>query len=132
GRVIMGDRVSRGPAGGHFDNDGRVDVVINDLDGSPQLLRNESDGAGDWLSVKLRGKGLNTGAIGAVVTAGPGGAARKRWVQSGSSYMSQEDKRLHFGLGKAAAVTSLEVRWPDGTTTQVADVKPNQVFEVRQ
>ena len=132
GQVIMEERVSRGLAVGDLDNDGRLDVVINDLDGSPQLLRNESDGAGDWLSVKLRGKGLNTGAIGAVVTARTGGAARKRLVQSGSSYMSQEDKRLHFGLGKAAAVTSLEVRWPDGTTTQVPDVKPNQVFEVRQ
>src|SRR4029453_14157805 len=102
GRVIMGDRVSRGPAGGHFDNDGRLDVVINDLDGSPQLLRNEIDGARDWLSGKLTGKGVNTGAIGAVVTARIGGAAQKRLVQSGSSYISQEDKRLHFGLGKAA------------------------------
>ena len=132
GQVIMEERVSRGLAVGDLDNDGRLDVVINDLDGSPQLLRNEIDGAGYWLSVKLRGKGLNTGAIGAVVTARIGGAAQKRLVQSGSSYISQEDKRLHFGLGKAAAVTSLEVRWPDGTTTMLADVKTNQILEVRQ
>ena len=132
GQVVMEERVSRGLAVGDLDNDGRLDVVINDLDGSPQLLRNEIDGAGHWLSVKLRGKGLNTGAIGAVVTARIGGAAQKRLVQSGSSYISQEDKRLHFGLGKAAAVTSLEVRWPDGTTTMLADVKTNQILEVRQ
>ena len=132
GQVIMEERVSRGLAVGDLDDDGRLDVVINDLDGSPQLLRNEIDGAGSWLSVKLKGKGLNTGAIGAVVTARVGSVRQKRLVQSGSSYISQEDKRLHFGLGKAAAVTSLEVRWPDGTTTTLADVKANQILEVRQ
>jgi hypothetical protein len=128
----MEERVSRGLAVGDLDNDGRLDVVINDLDGSPQLLRNEIDGAGSWLSVKLRGKALNTGAIGAVVTVRIGGVSQKRLVQSGSSYISQEDKRLHFGLGKAATVASLEVRWPDGTTTMLADVKANQILEVRQ
>jgi hypothetical protein len=132
GQVFMEERVSRGLAVGDLDNDGRLDVVINDLDGSPQLLRNEIDGAGSWLSVKLRGKALNTGAIGAVVTVRIGGVSQKRLVQSGSSYISQEDKRLHFGLGKAATVASLEVRWPDGTTTMLADVKANQMLEVRQ
>jgi enediyne biosynthesis protein E4 len=132
GQVIMKERVSRGLAVGDLDDDGRLDVVTNDLDGSPQLLRNERDGATNWLLVKLKGKGMNTGAIGAVVTARAGGAAQKRLVQSGSSYISQEDKRLHFGLGKAGALTSLEVRWPDGTTTKLADVKANQILEVRQ
>jgi hypothetical protein len=131
GQVIMEERVSRGLAVGDLDDDGRLDVVINDLDGSPQVLHNEIKDAGNWLLVKLKGKGLNTGAIGAMVTARSGGAAQKRLVQSGSSYISQEDKRLHFGLGKAA-VASLDVRWPDGTMSKLSDVKANQVVEVRQ
>jgi enediyne biosynthesis protein E4 len=132
GAVIMEERVSRGLAVGDLDNDGRLDVVINDLDGSPQILHNEIAGAGNWLIVKLRGRGLNTGAVGAVVTTKGGGVTRKRLVQSGSSYISQEDKRLHFGLGKAGEADSLEVLWPDGTSTTLENVKANQLLEVQQ
>ena len=78
---------------------------------------------------------MNTGAVGAVVTArttGPAARVQKRLVQSGSSYISQEDKRLHFGLGQAAQVDSLEVLWPDGTTTKMPNVKANQVLNIQQ
>ena len=135
GAVIMEERVSRGLAVGDLDDDGRLDVVINDLDGSPQVLRNELANAGNWLLVRLKGRGMNTGAVGAVVTARTSGSAarvQKRLVQSGSSYLSQEDKRLHFGLGQAAQVDSLEVLWPDGTTTKVPNVKANQVLNIQQ
>jgi enediyne biosynthesis protein E4 len=132
GAVIMEERVSRGLAVGDLDNDGRLDVVINDLDGSPQILHNEIAGASNWLIVKLRGRGMNTGAVGAVVTTKAGGVTRKRLVQSGSSYISQEDKRLHFGLGKAGQVDSVEVLWPDGTSTTLENVKANQLLEVQQ
>ena len=132
GPVIMEERVSRGLAVGDLDDDGRLDVVINDLDGSPQILRNELAAAGNWLLVRLKGKGGNTGAIGAVVSARAGAVTQKRLVQSGSSYISQEDKRLHFGLGKAAIVESIEVLWPDGTTSTLTNVKSNQILEVRQ
>ena len=132
GPTIMEERVSRGLAVGDLDDDGRLDVVINDLDGSPQILRNEIVGAGSWLLVRLKGKGVNTGAVGAVVKARVGTIVQQRLVQSGSSYISQEDKRLHFGIGKAAQVDAIEVLWPDGTTTRMADVKANQIVEVRQ
>ena len=135
GAVIMEERVSRGLAVGDLDDDGRLDVVINDLDGSPQLLRNELANAGNWLLVRLKGRGMNTGAVGAVVTArtsGPAARVQKRLVQSGSSYISQEDKRLHFGLGQAAQVDSLDVLWPDGTTTKMPNVKANQVLNIQQ
>jgi hypothetical protein len=132
GPAIMEERVSRGLAVGDLDDDGRLDVVINDLDGSPQILRNEIVGAGSWLLVRLKGKGVNTGAVGAVVKARVGTIVQQRLVQSGSSYISQEDKRLHFGIGKAAQVDAIEVLWPDGTTSRMADVKANQIVEVRQ
>jgi hypothetical protein len=132
GPVLMDDRVSRGLAVGDLDDDGRLDVVINDLDGSPQVLHNELPDTGNWLIVRLKGRAPNTGAIGATVVARTGPAAQRRLVQSGSSYISQEDKRLHFGLGKAGQVDALEVTWPDGTTTTTQNVKVNQVFEIQQ
>ena len=90
--------------------------------------------SGNWLIVRLKGRGQNTGAIGAVVTAKSGTPARtqRRLVQSGSSYISQEDKRLHFGLGAATTVEALEVLWPDGTKTSLPNVKANQILDVQQ
>jgi hypothetical protein len=132
GAAIMEDRVSRGLAIGDLDNDGRLDAVTNDLDGSPQVLHNELAGAGNWIIVHLKGRAPNTGAVGASVTAMVGGRTERRLVQSGSSYLSQEDKRLHFGLGKAEQIDTLRVTWPDGTTTMQHNVRPNQVLEIEQ
>jgi hypothetical protein len=131
GEVLTGERVSRGLAVGDLDGDGRLDAVINDLDGSPQVLRNEAKGAGHWLLVKLKGKGGNTDAIGAVVTATAGTLRMMRLVRSGTSYISQDDMRQHFGLG-AATEADLEVRWPDGTTTRRERVKADQLVEIAQ
>jgi hypothetical protein len=132
GPVLTAERVSRGLAVGDLDDDGRLDVVINDLDGSPQVLHNETADAGNWLLVRVKGRGMNTGAIGALVVARAGKLAQQRLVQSGSSYISQEDKRLHFGLGKVEQVDTLEVTWPDGTTTKMQNVKANQLIEIQQ
>jgi hypothetical protein len=132
GPVLTAERVSRGLAVGDLDDDGRLDVVINDLDGSPQVLHNETADAGNWLLVRVKGRGMNTGAIGALVVARAGKLAQRRLVQSGSSYISQEDKRLHFGLGKVEQVDTLEVTWPDGTTTKMQNVKANQLIEIQQ
>jgi hypothetical protein len=132
GPVFTEERASRGLAVGDLDNDGRLDVVVNDLDASPQVLRNEGTGAGNWLTVKLRGKGKNTDAVGAVVRVTAGALRQIRLVQSGTSYLSQDDKRAHFGLGAAAQADSVEVRWPDGTLTRLENVKANRVVEVEQ
>ena len=132
GPVFTEKRVSRGLAVGDLDDDGRLDVVINDLDAAPQILHNELAGAGNWLLVKLKGKGWNTDAIGAVVTVKAGRLTQTRVVQSGTSYLSQDDMRRHFGLGAATQVDSVEVKWPDGTVSGQQNVKVNRLLEILQ
>ncbi len=130
GSVFTEERVSRGLAVGDFDNDGGIDIVINDLDGAPQILHNELTSRGHWLIVKLRGAAPNTDAIGAIVTVKAGGITQKGLVQSGTSYLSQNDMRQHFGLAGATIVDSIEVTWPDGTTSRRDNVKADQVVEI--
>jgi enediyne biosynthesis protein E4 len=130
GPALTEDHVSRGLAIGDIDNDGGLDVVINDLDGAPQMLHNELAGRGHWLIVKLRGKAPNTDAIGAIVTVGTGSVVQKGLVQSGASYLSQHDMRQHFGLGASDIVDAIDVTWPDGTTSRREKVKADQVIEI--
>jgi hypothetical protein len=116
---------ARGAAFGDIDNDGRVDVVMNNCDAAPTVLRNEAKPAGHWLSVKLIGgaKGPRD-AVGATVYLAAGGRRQRRDVTSGASYISQSDLRLHFGLGSNTKVDRLEVRWPGGAreTIEVKEI----------
>ena len=132
GPVMMEDRVSRGLAIGDIDNDGRIDIVINDLDGAPQLLHNEGEGHGGWVIVKLKGTPPNTDAIGAIVTVKTGTITQRRVVQSGTSYLSQNDMRQHFGVGDAKQIDEITVRWPDGSVAKQEKVDANQIVQIAQ
>ena len=121
GDALSTRRASRGSATGDLDNDGAVDVVINNLDGAPAVARNAGGAAsGHWLQVELTGdpgQKCPKDAIGSVVFVTAGGVRRRGEVASGRGQISQSDLRVHFGLGpdaKAAAVTELQVRWANG------------------
>ena len=132
GPGIAEPKVSRGCAFGDFDNDGRVDVVVNNLDDAPSLLRNECRNSNNWLMVKCIGTKSNRSAIGARVSVTTGSHTQIDEVMSGSSYYSQNDLRLHFGLGASRQADRVEVRWPSGSTEALERVAGNRVVIVRE
>jgi hypothetical protein len=121
-------RVSRGCAFGDINNDGSIDIVVNNLDGPPSLLRNNGAPRVNWLMIKCVGTKSNRSGIGARVKVVAGGRSQIDEVQSGSSYYSHNDLRLHFGLGSAERADTIQVSWPSGLKEQVRDVDANQLI----
>ncbi len=106
-------KVSRGTAFGDYDDDGDVDILVLNADDTPTLLRNDGAG-GHWLGVRLRGRRSNRDGIGARIQVTAGGRTQIREVRAGSSFLSSNDLRAHFGLGAATSVDRLVVNWPSG------------------
>jgi hypothetical protein len=125
-------KAGRGSAFGDYDNDGDVDVVINNVHDAPDLFRLDSDPAHHWLSVRLVGTSSNRSAIGARVRCTAGGATQTGEVRGGGSYMSQNDLRVHFGLGTVRSVDRLEVRWPNGTVEEWSGLTADRILTVRE
>lgn len=107
-------RSSRGAAFGDFDNDGDLDVLVMNMSAPVSLLRNDLSAERHWVRFRLQGTRSNRSAIGALVTIKAGESSQSRAVMSQSSYVSHNDLRVHFGLGQAATVDSILVRWPSG------------------
>lgn len=131
GPGVAAPHSSRGCAFGDFDNDGDVDIVVVNVNEPPSLLRNDVSGTGHWIKVKLTGTKSNRSAIGARVIAHYGDKRQAQEVLSQASYLSVNDRRLHFGLGSAATV-DLEVRWPDGQTERFAKVAADRLIEITE
>jgi hypothetical protein len=131
GPGIQALHCSRGCAFGDFDNDGDMDVLIMNVNEPPSLLRNDVTGKGHWIKVKLTGVKSNRSALGARVTVRYDGKTCTQEVLGQSSYLSVNDRRLHFGLGSATSV-ELEVRWPSGAQERMVKVAVDRLIHVTE
>jgi enediyne biosynthesis protein E4 len=138
GAGISDPVAARGCAFGDFDNDGDLDVVVNTVNGYPQLLRCDLRTANNWIKVRTIGTKSNRSGIGArlkCVTKVPGESKPHEQideVRSGGGYFSQNDLRVHFGIGKSEKVDLLEIRWPSGQVESIKDIKANQLIYVKE
>jgi len=124
--------VSRGATWGDIDNDGDLDLIVFNLNDSPRLLRNDGGNRNHWLTIEAR---LSTGksdAIGARIAVISGGLRQFQDLIPVRGYLSQGDPRMHFGLGKAGKADRVEIRWPNGKTTELREVGANQMLRVVQ
>lgn len=124
------ERVSRGACFGDYDNDGDIDVYIVNLDDKGILLRNDHGNKNNWLILHLVGSQSNMDAIGARITLSAGGQTQINQKKGGCGYLSQNDPRLHFGLGNTDTVESIEIIWPSGKIQRLENVPANQILTV--
>ena len=130
GPALQQKRVSRGLAVSDLFNNGNLDVVVNDLDGPPSILRNLGIAGRHWISFELAGTKSNRLAIGARIKLTAGGMTQTDEIHSGGSYLSQNDLRIHFGLGAATVVDSIEVRWPSGKIDVLKGLAADKFYSV--
>jgi hypothetical protein len=128
GTAISAANLGRGCAFGDIDNDGDVDVIVNNLDGPPSVLRNDGGHTNSWIAIKCVGTRSNRSGIGTRVQVTCGDHRQIDEVMSGSSYYSHNDFRLHFGLGRAAAVDLVELAWPSGVKESFRDLPANHLY----
>lgn len=126
----MQPRTSRGLAVGDLFNDGQLDVVVEDVDGASMILRNHGVVGRHWVSLELAGTKSNRLAIGVRIKLSAGGITQTDQVRSGGSYLSQSDFRVHFGLGTATKIDSVEIRWPSGATDVTKNIEADRFYAV--
>jgi hypothetical protein len=131
GPAFAESRCSRGAAFGDIFNTGRIDIILNNLNDYPSLLRNQSPPTNSWLLVKLIGTKTNRSAIGSRVSVQAGDRRQVQEVRSGGSFCSQNDLRLHFGLG-AAKEARVQIRWLGGAEETFEHIAANRLVVIQE
>jgi len=124
--------VGRGVTCGDYDNDGDLDVLVINLNARPRLLRNQGGNGRSWLMIDARLAGTQSVALGARIKVTSGALEQIRDLIPVTGFLSQADPRCHFGLGSASQADQVEIRWPDGRTTQLSNVPANQLLKLVQ
>jgi enediyne biosynthesis protein E4 len=132
GEALQKPMVGRGAAYADFDNDGDLDVLVTTNGGPARLLRNDGGNRNHWLRVRTVGAGSNRDGIGARIVVSAGPTKLPGLVKTGSSYCSQSELPVTFGLGTAAKATRVEVTWPSGKVDVLTDVAANQTITVQE
>jgi hypothetical protein len=132
GPAIQIPQVSRGAAFGDLFNDGHVDIVVENLDGKPMILRNENGNHNHWIGFELVGTKSNRLALNARIKAVAGDLVQVDEVRSGGSYLSQNDLRIHFGLGSHDHLDRVEIRWPSGEAETINNLAADRFYAVKE
>jgi enediyne biosynthesis protein E4 len=132
GPALQTPRVSRGVAVGDLFNDGRIDIVIENLQGLPTILRPQGGPSNHWISFQLEGTKSNRLALNARVRATAGDLVQTEEVLSGGSYLSQNDLRIHFGLGSRERVDKVEIFWPAEKTETLTNLTADRFYSVKE
>ena len=132
GGAVLENTPGRGSAYGDFDNDGDLDIVINVVNASPELIRNDSKSGNNWIKIKLIGVKTNREGIGARVKVITEDGTQTEEVRGSNSYYSANDKRLNFGVGNNKKIKTIEVRWSNGKVETLKDVDVNQFITIKE
>jgi len=132
GPPVTVPRAGRGAAFADFDNDGDIDVLVNNVHGTPELYRLDQREPRNWSALHLVGTTSNRSAIGARVRLTAGGVTQVGEVRGGGSYYSQNDLRVHVGLGSAKSVERVEVRWPNGREEEWTGLDANRIITLTE
>jgi hypothetical protein len=130
GPALKEKHVSRGLAIADLFNDGNLDIVVGDLDGAPMILKNHGVPGRRWASFELAGTKSNRLALNARIKIVAGGVTQTDEIHSGGSYLSQNDLRVHFGLGESKKIDSVEIHWPSGKTETLGPLAADQFYSV--
>ena len=132
GAALETPRVSRGVAIGDLFNEGRIDIVIENLQGRPTILRPQGGPSNHWIGLQLEGTKSNRLALNARVRATAADLVQTREILSGGSYLSQNDLRIHFGLGSRQRVDKVEILWPEGKTETLTNLAGDRFYYVKE
>ena len=132
GPGVLERHPARGAAFADYDNDGLIEVLINNQNAPPSLLKQATRPANHWTLLQLTGSRSNRSALGARVKVTAGGRTQVDEVRSGGSYLSQNDLRLHFGLGAAQKMDRIEIEWPSGSRQTLRDVHADRVVQIAE
>ncbi len=132
GKYFSQEYVGRGTCVGDYDNDGDMDVLIANLDDQCRFLRNNKGNQNNWLTIRLTGTTSNRDGIGARIKISSNGVEQIAQKKSTTGYLSQNDPRIHFGLGKNENIENIEIIWPSGKVQQLENIKANQIVEITE
>ncbi len=132
GPALLQRHSARGAAFGDYDNDGLVEVLVNNQNEPPSLFKQMARQSNHWMILRLAGTRSNRSALGAKVKVTAGGHTQIDEVRSGGSYLSQNDLRLHFGLGAAARAERIEIDWPSGVRQTLRDAAADRVITIEE
>ena len=132
GDVFKGEWASRGLSVGDYDNDGDLDVLVINNGEAPLLLRNEGGNRNNWLGLQLVSIKSNPEAVGAMITWEAGGVKRSRLKTAGGSYLSSHDPREILGIGQAAKIDSVQIKWPSGQIDKLTNLPVNKYVKVTE